>query len=142
MRDEHPHLREVLRTTQPQAAEPEEEVGLPTLRDGDYQAHALPSNKPLSAIHFVSPKGDVRSFQYVDLDSDSRFMPECITLRFTGMDVLQVQIQGRNLWRLYDYIHQNRMRWVRESAHDLAKDGQPLVTRVAISLVKDEGRGR
>ncbi len=119
-------------------AEDNDEVGLPALIEGSYQPYARASNKPLSSIHFVTPKGDVRSFQYVDLDSDARFTPEQITLAFTGSTPIRVEIRGRNLWRLYDYIHQQRMRWVMVATRDFAKDGEPLVTAVDFTVVKPD----
>lgn len=116
----------------------EEESGLPSLKDGEYQPHARPSDKPDYGIHFVTPGGDVRSFQYVHLDSGSQFAAGRITLVFMGMEPVRVVIEGRNLWRLYDYIHQHRMPWVMVAGRDFAKDGQTIVTRVSYAPIKPE----
>jgi len=135
--DNKAQLRNVLNPTIPDRAE-EEESGLPSLKEGEYQAHARASNKPVYAIHFVTPAGDVRSFQYVHLDSGSQFNAEKITLAFMGMEPVRVVIEGRNLWRLYDYIHQHRMPWVMVAGRDFAKDGQTIVSRVSYHSIKAE----
>ena len=129
------HLRSVLNPAVPVA---EDESGLPSLKDGEYQPHARPSNKPVYAIHFVSPGGDVRSFQYVHLDSNSRFSAERITLAFMGIEPVRVEIAGRNLWRLYDYIHQHRMPWVMIAGRDFTQDRQTIVTGVIYTSINTE----
>ncbi len=135
--DNNARLRNVLNPTAPDRAE-DEDSGLPSLKDGDYQAHARAANKPVYAIHFVTPSGEVRSFQYVHLDSGSQFTAERITLAFMGMEPVRVVIEGRNLWRLYDYIHQHRMPWVMVAGRDFAKDGQTIVTRVSYQPIKGD----
>ena len=92
MPDDNPHLRTVLRAGAADSNNGDDDGGLPSLREGEYQAFARPSNKPIHAIHFVDTKGEVRSFQYVHLDSDSRFAAEQITLRFLGMEPTLVTI--------------------------------------------------
>jgi hypothetical protein len=141
MRDDNPHLRSVLRAGAVEQSPTDEDSGLPSLREGEYQAFARPSNKPIYDIHFVDPKGEVRSYQYVHLDSDSRFTAERITLRFLGMEPAKVTIAGRNLWRLYDYIHQHRMTWVMTAARDFATDGQPIVTDISFMVLRESDGG-
>jgi hypothetical protein len=135
MHDDNPHLRSVLRNNAPEQAG-DDESGLPSLADGEYQAFARPANKPVHAIHFVNPKGEVRSFQYVHLDSDSRFENERVVLRFLGMEPTRIVISGRNLWRAYDYIHQHRLTWIMAAAREFAADGQAIVTNVSFTLLK------
>jgi hypothetical protein len=53
-------------------------------------------------------------------------------LVFMGLEPVRVIIDGRNLWRLYDYIHQHRIAWVMVASRDFAKDGQTIVTRVTV----------
>lgn len=129
------HLRSVLNPAIPTA---DDESGLPSLKDGEYQPHARPSNKPVYAIHFVSPGGDVRSFQYVHLDSNSQYAAGRITLAFMGMEPVRVLIDGRNLWRLYDYIHQHRMSWVMIAGRDFVQDGQTILTGVTYTSISTE----
>jgi hypothetical protein len=135
MRDEDP-LKSLLRQGPPPADE--EDSGLPPLPAKDYKPHSSPANKPVFTIHFMKPSGEIRSFQYVDLDSDSRYEPGVIRVRFTGTTVLEVIIHGRNLWRLYDGIHRQVIRWVMEATRDFAKDGDSIVSRIDIREVKRE----
>lgn len=126
------HLRRFL---QP-APESDDEFGLPAQSSGDYKPHAAPANKPVFAVHFIKPSGDVRSFQYADLDSDSRYTADAIRLRFSGTRVIEVTIRGRNLWRLYDGIHRQVIRWAMEAARDFAKDGECIVRSIEIAEVR------
>ena len=81
----------------------------------------------------------MHSFQYVHLDSYSTYTAESITLKFLGMEPVKVVIRGRNLWRLYDYIHQHRIAWIMQVARDFAQDGQTVVTQVNFrAAVKEE----
>jgi hypothetical protein len=87
--------------------------------EGDYQAHARPSNKEEPAIHFMGRDGSARTFQYMHLDSDSRYVPSTETgsrlvFRFMGAVPVEVVISGRNLWPLYNYIALHRMGWAWE----------------------------
>jgi hypothetical protein len=123
-------LRRVLSETAAKDA-PKAERGLPTLLDGEYRPYARPSNQPLFSIHFIAAGGDVRSFQYMHLCSDSSYTPQQILLRFTASKMITVLISGRNLWELYDYIHEHRMPWVREASRDFALDGESIVTKLS-----------
>src|SRR5579864_7568381 len=126
MPDDNAHLRSVLRATPPELPLSEEELELPALNGRTYVPHARPANKPLYSIHFLNPAGNVTSFQYVHLDSHSTYAAECVTLKFLGMEPVRVVITGRNLWRLYDYIHQHRIAWIMQAARDFAQDGQTV----------------
>jgi hypothetical protein len=121
---------------QPADAEPGNDELLPSVTDGNYQPYARPTSKPVYAIHFMKPKGEIFSFQYIHLDSNSHFSAECITLRFIGFDPVTVRLRGRNLWRLYDYLHQHRMPWIAEASTDFAADGQPVITKVEIEKLE------
>jgi hypothetical protein len=127
-----PHLRQVL-ALRPQEATVEDEQGLPDLQGEGYQPHARPSAKAVFALHVIFPNGTVQSFQYQHLDSASRYLNESIELRFLGAKILQVTLRGRNLWKLYDYLHQHRMAWLRVADRDLAQDGETIITGVAIT---------
>ncbi|HEY4309317.1 MAG TPA: hypothetical protein VGN12_07680 [Pirellulales bacterium] len=126
------HLKSVLSRLGEKRPPDAEEFGLPSL-DKTYRPYARASQKPLFAIHFITPHGSVRSFQYMHLDSDSSYAPDRLTLRFAGLKIVNVVISGRNLWELYDYIHQHRSAWVRQAARDFAADGDAIVTGIAIS---------
>jgi len=85
-----------------------------------YQAHARPGNKLLPSIHFILRDRSIRTFQYMHLESNSRFEPllqgkgHRLTFRFASSVAVGVEIEGRNLFRLYDYITLHRMAWVCE----------------------------
>jgi hypothetical protein len=85
-----------------------------------YQAHARPGNKLLPSIHFILRGHAIRTCQYMHLESDSHFTPlpqgqgQRLAFRFAGSVAVAVVIEGRNLWRLYDYITQHRIAWVHE----------------------------
>jgi hypothetical protein len=137
-------LKEVLEPeTKP---EPEPDGDLPDLGE-PYQAHARAANKPVYTLHFALGRDGLRSFQYVHLDSNSALGVEgglhVITLRFGGIRTVAVTIRGRNLWLLYDYIHQHRMPWVRRADRDFP-DGtgkRPIVTAIDFEEVKERGGG-
>lgn len=49
---------------------------------------------------------------------------------------MQVTIKGRNLWRLYDYVHQHRMPWIMQADRDLAEGQESLITAIDIVPVE------
>ncbi len=100
----------------------EEPLGLETfsLDSSSYQSHARPGNKPLPSLHFILRDRSIRSCQYMHLESGSSFenLPQGqghrLTFQFSNATAIRVVIEGRNLWRLYDYVAQHRMPWVYE----------------------------
>ena len=114
---------------------PEEEGGLPSPNGRDYRPHSRPANKSVYALHLISPAWEVRTFQYADLDSDSRYAAGVIRLRFTGTTPVDVTLRGRNLWRLYDGIHRQVITWVMEAGRDFGGDGECVVSRLDVTPV-------
>jgi hypothetical protein len=105
--------------------------------NGDYQAHARPSNHEQPAIHFMARDGSARTFQYMHLDSDSRYVPSTETgarlvFRFMGAVPVEVVISGRNLWPLYNYISLHRMSWAWElpRKQDFEGNDKAVVTSI------------
>ncbi len=135
-----PHLREILEPTEPDIHGPGEENGLPSQADGAYQPYGRAANKPLVSVHFIRPDGSIRSFQYRHLDSDSRFDHERITLRFLGYQPTVVVIEGQHLWRLYDYLHQDRTPWIMEAARNFPEKGEPFVSKLTFIDVTETPR--
>ena len=84
----------------------------------------------LPSVHFILKDRSIRSCQYNQLESDSSFtfLPQGkgnrLVLRFSGTAGLKVVIEGRNLWRLYDYIAQHRMAWVHELSAERDFEGE------------------
>jgi len=133
MKDDHPaHLRQIL---SPVTDVTDADGDLPSLTSDEYQPFARAANKPLFSVHFLTAKGEMRSFQYLHLDSGSTFTGDAIAIRFLGMQPINVRVTGRNLRRLYDYLHQHRVSWVLAVApgRDFAKDGQPVITAIEFS---------
>src|SRR5581483_10376329 len=131
------HLQQVLGRGR---LEPESDNELPDLAEG-YQAHARATNKPVYSLHCVLGNEGVRSFQYIHLDSLSRFETagegQVITIRFAGEKSWEVTIRGRNLWRLYDYLHQHRMPWIIRADRDFSADKEPIIVAVDIKESPD-----
>lgn len=129
-------------------SDPEEPDGLADFSadDSAYQVHARPVPKMLPSVHFIMKDQSIRTYQYHQLDSDSRFtaLPggkgHRLAFRFAGSVVVQVVILGRNLWKLYDYLSQHRMAWVHEipEERDFAGDAEAVVHSIAF---ESEGSG-
>jgi len=150
MHDEH--LAEILGRRP--AASPREraetvadERMLPDL-NGSYIAYDRAANKPVFTLHCILGKDGYRSFQNSHLDSDSQFSivgnEQVISLRFCNWKIMAVTIRGRNLGRLYDYLHQHRMPWIRriDPGRDFQADGEPVITAIEIIDVQDAKSGR
>jgi hypothetical protein len=138
MSDEQPHIAQLFKRSPGGAPrESEADEGLPA-NDAPYSAFARRSNQQELSLHFITPAGTMRSFQYAHLDSDNSFTAECITLCFMGTKPRKVVILGRNLVKLYDYIHQHRTAWVRVAARPFAPDNEPIVTKVHIEPLKED----
>jgi hypothetical protein len=135
-------LKERLLSIPPKSeAEPDRE--LPDA-SAPYQAHSRAANKPVYTLHCCLGKDGYRSFQYMHLDSDSAFRIESkghvISMRFVGTKIVQVTICGRNLWRLYDYLHQHRLPWVMRADRDFSDgtDKQVVITAIEIEELNEK----
>jgi hypothetical protein len=121
-------------------AEPPES-SLPDPSKG-YEPCSRPSQHGLYTLHCILGADGYRSFQYVHLDSDSSLSADgkgqVIRLRFSSSKITAVTIRGRNLWRLYDQIHQHKMAWVMrmDRDRDFAAGNEPVVTAIDIEEVK------
>jgi hypothetical protein len=113
-----------------------------------YEAFAKPANRLLYSLHCVLGKVGYRSFQYMQLDSDSSFDVDAggqiIRLRFCGSKITAVTIRGRNLSNLYDYVHQHRTAWVRrvDGGRDFGNDRTAVITAIDIEEVKEVDGGQ
>ena len=109
-----------------------------------YKAHARAANKPVYSLHCLLGKDGIRSFQYVQLDSNSEFRVEkegqIIRLRLVGSKIWEVTIGGLNLWKLYDGIHRHVTSWVRLSDRGFAagEEGEALITTIQIKEIERE----
>lgn len=146
------HLMDVLTRRQPDSkpdrgadAPPELLLPDPTL---GYEPFAKPSHVSLYTLHCILGSDGYRSFQYVGLDSDCSLSADgngqIIRLRFCGSKITAVTIRGRNLWRLYDYIHQHRMAWVMriDRDRDFATGNEPVIMSIDIEDLKEPQAGQ
>jgi hypothetical protein len=143
------HLMDVLTRRRP---EPEKirdsdvpDSLLPDVSKG-YEHCARPSHHALYSLHFILGTDGYRSFQYVHLDSQSSLTTDgkgqVIRLRFCGSKVTAVTIRGRNLSRLYDYIHQHKIAWVMRMDRDFGTGNEPVVTAIDIEEVREPQPGQ
>lgn len=134
-----PHLAKALGLPPAMSATRQtEETGDPLPSpDAPYRAFARWSNKPEFSLHFITPAGTIRSFQYNHLDDDSRYSAERLVLHFCGWRIWRVTIHGHNLRTLYDGIHHHRVGWVRVCSDAFAEEGEPLVEKVEIEEVRN-----
>jgi hypothetical protein len=115
---------------------------------GAYQAFARATTEPVYTLHCLLGPAGVRSFQYVQLESDSSFTVEkrgqVISLRFSGVKTVAVIIRGRNLRKLYDLVHQHRIPWVMqlEAGRDFAAGDEAVITSIDFPEVGEDGELR
>ncbi len=113
-----------------------------------YEPFSRPSHHPVFTLHCVLGRDGYRSFQYSQLDSDSSLsvdgQGQVIRLRFYGSKLFVVTVRGRNLWRLYDYIHQHKISFVMavDPGRDFADDGEPVVTSIDIKEIREAEGGQ
>jgi len=89
----------------------------------------------LPSVHFVFRDRSIRTCQYYQLESDSSFttLPQgkgnCLRFCFAGSKSVNIVIEGRNLWKLYDSLTQHRIAWVVElpDDRDFESDGATVV---------------
>lgn len=111
-----------------------------------YQAHARAANKLLPSIHFILRDRSIRTCQFMHLESDSRFemLPQGegqrLAFRFASSVAVAVVLEGRNLWRLYDYIAQHRMPWVCElpEGQDFEDDRTAVLRSISFQTIRPE----
>jgi|GEM_PF-5974786 len=117
-------------------------VDFPPSNEVDYKSYARAWVKPIRSIHFFTHDGRCRTFEYADLRSrcgqDHDFESTCFKLTFLGMRAVEVVVEGRGLWPLYDYIHQHRLPWVMVAGRDFSKNGDTIVTRVIFNSLKPD----
>jgi len=116
-----------------------------------YQAASPPSPEPLTRICFIlgreefAPGGKpYRFYHYVHLDSGGWFgftkEGQEFTLRFSGMESVEVTIRGHHMLKLCDAIQSHRIAWLRVVDRDVGdgRDGFPVVTAIEIKELNQE----
>ncbi len=103
-----------------------------------YVAFSRASNKPTLSLRFLLADATIKGFSYVNLDSfdlaesGTAGGGPVIVLRFTGIAVTEVRIEGRHLMALYDKIGHHRIAWVRElpKERDFREEGATVINRI------------
>ncbi|WP_020471531.1 hypothetical protein [Zavarzinella formosa] len=95
-------------------------------------SHSMrPSNKTVPRIHVVLKDGKVQTLFYHHLDAKAEYDGNSFTFLFIGAKHWELTVQGRNLWRVYDYISLSRWPYIRVSPRDYDEKGE-VVTAVSI----------
>jgi hypothetical protein len=124
----------------------EENVLLPKPGDS-YYAASRPSNRALLRLWVVIMRefksGEpYRFYQYVHLDSDCtiRFADngQTLTLRFSGINPVEIKVHGRNLLQIADYISLHRIAVIREADRDFGQGNEPIITKIDILPIVKE----
>lgn len=102
-----------------------------------------PTNKPVPRLHIVE-RSKVTSAQYVHLLTGSVFMVtpngQAFVLEFAMTDrkILRVTVQGRNLWKVFDYCQLHRWSYLRAADRDFTKGKEPIILSIGIEVVQEE----
>lgn len=112
--------------------EAKEEKSDDSLTLADMQGVMRPANKEIGRLHVIDSKGVVRTFNYDHLDVEHRFDGERFSVVFAGTKHYRIDVTGRNLWRVYDYITIRRWPYLRQAPRDFASDGEMIITLIEI----------
>ncbi|HYH63056.1 MAG TPA: hypothetical protein VD866_00010 [Urbifossiella sp.] len=102
--------------------------------DGKY-ATMRPANKSLPRIHIVHSDGKVETLYYHHLDAKSEYNGGSFTVLFTGAKIWELTVEGRNLWRLYDYVTLSRWPYIRVAHRDFGGKDEEVVTAARIKEI-------
>lgn len=102
--------------------------------DGKYSS-MRPANKPLTRLHVIHKDGKVESLQYHHLDAKSEFNGHSFVFLFSGAKLWELTVEGRNLWRMYDYISLCRWPYIRVANRDFDAESE-MVTSAKIKEIE------
>lgn len=112
--------------------------------DGRYST-LRPTNHNIPRLHVVERSGTVHTYQYVHLQSDSSFAAtengQVFTLEFalTDQRLARITVEGRNLWRVFDYCTLHRWPYLKAADRDIAQGKEPVITDIRIEeMVQEE----
>ena len=125
--------------------EDDEAVSLPGPGD-DYRAAGRPANHAIPRLHFILGDRTISFCQYAELTSFGKFFPatggtgESFILYFNGRVPMEILVEGRNLWAIFDYISVHRLPWVREllKGRDFEDERASVIHRITIRPVTQE----
>ena len=139
MRDEKDSLKDItLRMAKPKPEdEPPEQEDSDALTISQMNGHystMRPANKILTRRHVIHKDGKVETLQFHHLDAKSVYDRESFTFLFSGAKLWELTVEGRNLWRIYDYISLSRWPYIRVTARDFDEKGE-VVTAARIKEI-------
>ncbi len=113
---------------------------LPSEADA-YTAHARAANKPVPTLIFILANGEKHGFPYALVDRVDMLAAEkpgegpFVRVRFSGVEISEVRIQGRNLDPIYNYLCFQRISWIRQCgpAGEFLQDQACVVTQIDVA---------
>jgi hypothetical protein len=99
---------------------------------------ARPTGKWLAGVHVFRRQGSTRSFEFAHVGY-KEYHPgnTWFVIEFNEPEKWRLTVRGRNLWKIYNYIAQHRLEWIREADRDFASDGEAIITAIVIEAVKE-----
>ncbi|MDZ4858037.1 MAG: hypothetical protein SGI88_03570 [Candidatus Hydrogenedentes bacterium] len=125
--DSNEHLKDVLTRITPAKGESVEGEDLGPCA-------SRPSPKWWAGLHVHNGTEPTRSFQYVQLDF-AEYTPSRFTFIFAGTRQWKLEVSGRNLWSIYNYINSHRIEWIRKADRDFSGEQEPIITGITIEDV-------
>lgn len=112
----------------------EGEFYLPDLPDlAFYKAYGNPTLKPCYSL-FIIKGCRVELYPYYHLSERSYFERtsdgDSIVLLYQDAKIC---ITGNNLWRMWDYVGQHRMPWIRMADRAMSEDGEKIIVNIDIN---------
>src|SRR5262249_25292237 len=97
---------------------------------GERPCAARPSDHSLHSLTLICHARPAQFVEYYGVDGTAD--NEQLTFITGAHRLWEVQIKGRNLKRLADYLKEHRLAWVREAERDVYRDGQLYVERITV----------
>lgn len=119
------------------AEEPDGDAIAFSQMDGKYSM-LRPANKTLPRLHVIHADGRVETLFYHHLDARSEFKGTSFTFLFSGAKLWELTVEGRNLWRMYDYISLCRWPYIRVALRDFDQEGEVVTAaRIKEIVIRD-----
>lgn len=95
-------------------------------------AKLIPENTPTTRSIDYSHMG------YREFDPSGAFF----VIEVNEPEKWRIRVEGRALWKIYNYLHQHRLEWIEPAVGRSAMavaDGVPVIERITIQRIEDEG---
>ena len=96
-----------------------------------------PVVKYVPAFH-VKLRDSVRSFDYGHMGL-KKYEPGKFVIEVQEPEHWRLTVEGRNLWSVYNYLCLHRLEWVEQAIRDFEDGKKPVITRITIEKVEEEG---